>query len=173
MRSQINQAFWWVILSSFFCGLSQPLLYNTAPKNSVNWFPTNQRTIATTLASFSNPIGCAVGSLFPFFYVDNSIIHGRIKVFRATTISALIFVSIFLIGLSLYIDKPPSPPSKAVTEQKTKSIKELWDEVRGVLRSSNFWFGGLIYILLTACYGVTSVSLSAFLDPFNYEPVSP
>lgn len=169
MRILINQAFWWIILSSVFCGLSQPLLYNTPPKNSANWFAPNQRTIATTITAFASPIGCAVGSLFPFFYVDSSLVHGRVKIYRATAISSLIFIAIFYIGLLMYVDKPKTPPSSSAAEAKSSSRQEIWAGVKRLLKLKNFWVGSMIYILLTVTYSVTSVSLAAFLDPFNYN----
>ena len=49
------------IFSEFFQkGLGQPFVLNAVPKLAANWFPDDQRTIATTIASVVNPIGMKI-----------------------------------------------------------------------------------------------------------------
>ena len=50
---------------------SQVFICNSPTKLSNNWFPKNERSIATTVATSSNIFGVLAGYALPAFFIDN------------------------------------------------------------------------------------------------------
>ena len=56
VRALSNQ-FWLVWIGQFIGAAVQPFILNAPPMLAANWFPADQRTLATTICSVANPIG--------------------------------------------------------------------------------------------------------------------
>ena len=61
--------FYWIIIGQCFAAVGQPFLLNAPAKLSAAWYSENGRAIATTVASVANPLGVALGFVFPTFFV--------------------------------------------------------------------------------------------------------
>jgi hypothetical protein len=64
-----------LIVRSMLAAIAQPFILNAPPLVAANWFPENQRTIATTIASVANPVGVAIGFVLPPAVVFEVSIH--------------------------------------------------------------------------------------------------
>ena len=53
----LSNEFWLVWIGQFIGATVQPFILNAPPMLAANWFPSSQRTMATTVCSVSNPIG--------------------------------------------------------------------------------------------------------------------
>ena len=53
----VSNEFWVVWVGQAVGAIVQPFILNAPPMLAANWFPTEQRTLATTICSVSNPIG--------------------------------------------------------------------------------------------------------------------
>lgn len=69
VKCLINHSFWWVLVGQFIAALGQPLLSCSAAKLAAVWFGENERVIATTIGMAAQPIGVAIGYVFPSFFV--------------------------------------------------------------------------------------------------------
>lgn len=75
--------------------------------------------IATTIGTAAQPIGVAIGYVFPSFFVtvdDNlpeNISEARHDVYESLFWQAIIGTALTLISVVLFRDKPPTPPTKA------------------------------------------------------------
>ena len=68
----INNSFAWVITGQVIAGCGQPLLAIAPAKLATNWFGPNERVIATTIATAAQPLGVAIGFVFPSIFVKNT-----------------------------------------------------------------------------------------------------
>ena len=51
--------------------IGQPFMYNAPTKLTSNWFPKNERTLATMVGTQTNVFGVVLGFLFPRVFVDD------------------------------------------------------------------------------------------------------
>ena len=69
VKCLINKAFYWVLIGQFIAALGQPLISCAPAKLAALWFGENERVIATTIGTAAQPIGVAIGYVFPSFFV--------------------------------------------------------------------------------------------------------
>ena len=65
----VNTSFDWVIVGQMFAAIGQPFLACAPAKLAGQWFGENERVIATTIATASQPLGVAIGYAFPEIFV--------------------------------------------------------------------------------------------------------
>ena len=53
----LTNNFYLVWIGQFIGATVQPFILNAPPMLAANWFPTEQRTLATTICSVANPVG--------------------------------------------------------------------------------------------------------------------
>lgn len=71
IKSLVNQNFNWVIIGQTLCAIGQPFILNAPAMVSGSWYAESGRAMATTIASSANPLGAAIGFVFPSFFVDD------------------------------------------------------------------------------------------------------
>jgi fucose permease len=89
--------------------LVQAVFVNAPARISADWFPRKERDTATVVASLSNAVGSALGSLLPAVFVAAP---GDLPAFllgTAATLTALLLVSL----AGVRADRPPTPPTAA------------------------------------------------------------
>eukprot|EP00351_Strombidinopsis_sp_SopsisLIS2011_P005878 CAMPEP_0116874132 /NCGR_PEP_ID=MMETSP0463-20121206/5561_1 /TAXON_ID=181622 /ORGANISM="Strombidinopsis sp, Strain SopsisLIS2011" /LENGTH=146 /DNA_ID=CAMNT_0004517405 /DNA_START=191 /DNA_END=631 /DNA_ORIENTATION=+ len=72
IKALINKSFVWVIVGQVLSAIGQPFIINAAPKLAAQWYGQDERVIAVTIATACEPLGVAVGFVFPSFFVLNS-----------------------------------------------------------------------------------------------------
>ena len=65
----INTSFSFVLVGQVFAAVGQPFLACAPGKLAGQWFGENERVIATTVATASQPLGVAIGYIFPEIFV--------------------------------------------------------------------------------------------------------
>eukprot|EP00052_Salpingoeca_macrocollata_P015541 m.123941 g.123941 ORF g.123941 m.123941 type:complete len:460 (-) comp19723_c0_seq1:1765-3144(-) len=101
-----------VFVGQVLCAVAQPMVLSCPTLAADTWFSENQRATANTIASLSNPIGIALGSVLPPIVVSQgSDIRLLLLIFAIpNSLAALLVV------LSLK-DRPPTPPSASAHEK--------------------------------------------------------
>ncbi|KAM8909276.1 solute carrier family 49 member A3 isoform 2-T2 [Spinachia spinachia] len=114
-----------VMSGQSFGALAQPLIIFTPTKMAALWFPEDQRAIANTMASMSNPLGILVASLSSPLIAET---HERIpNLLLVYAIPACIICVLATLGMQS--SSPPTPPSASAessgSEPFFKGIKLL------------------------------------------------
>jgi MFS family permease len=71
LRVLINYAFYWAMIGQFFMASAQIFIYNSPAKLTTNWFPENERSMATMVGTSSNIFGVLLGFAFPAIFISN------------------------------------------------------------------------------------------------------
>eukprot|EP01114_Cavostelium_apophysatum_P015978 TRINITY_DN4470_c0_g1_i2.p1 TRINITY_DN4470_c0_g1~~TRINITY_DN4470_c0_g1_i2.p1 ORF type:complete len:481 (+),score=61.94 TRINITY_DN4470_c0_g1_i2:51-1493(+) len=153
--------FYATFVGQTLCAIGQPFILNAPPKLAQNWFPDNQRTIATTISSVANPIGVGLGFLLPPLIVTEP---SDIPVMLVA--EAGLATAILLICSALLKDKPEFPPSLSATttreENYGKSMKLLFTD-------KNFWVLLLEFGLGLGAFNTIATVVNQLVIPFHYS----
>ena len=80
-----------------------------------------QRVIATTIATAAQPLGVAIGFVFPSFFVKaadadpgvENVANARHHIFQSQLWQAIVGLAVLLLLLVCFREKPKTPPSSA------------------------------------------------------------
>ena len=106
-------------------------MLNAPAKIASYWYSENGRAIATTVCSIANPIGVAIGFLFPSFFIDDDD-EGEIArqhIQESFFYQAIIGTVLGVVCLIFFRSKPPTPPSNTADGMRDpfgKSVRELF-----------------------------------------------
>ncbi|UJR11609.1 hypothetical protein I4U23_015791 [Adineta vaga] len=98
-----------LIIGQLFPAIATPLFVNMTTLFAARWFSSKQRDIATAVASMANPLGLAVGSLFPSLIVTDG--SGSKDFFILLLTEACFSALVTVLVAILFRSQPPSPPS--------------------------------------------------------------
>jgi hypothetical protein len=167
---QSGSASWWLVLLGQAIGaLGQPVLLNLPARIAREWFPADQRSVATMVCSMGSPVGIAIGQVVPSVLVINS--RDMPHMFLFTLVFSLIpsFIS-----LAFFRGSPPTPPSYAGSIRRAGDAKELssnqawhalWRDVISLMRNRHF-------VALFVGFGVSLANFNAIMTLIN-RVVSP
>ena len=153
-------------IAHFLNGLAGPASMGACTTISVNWFPCNERTLATGIGGAANYLGVAVSFLIGPLMVRqiNSTNHTATQLSEVTAdiyhmlyVLAGVCVVLFLLILVYFPSKPKHPPSITANEERSN----LFQSLRQLLTNVSFW-------IIFLCYGVATgvnSAWSGFLYP--------
>ncbi|KAK6032890.1 hypothetical protein OSTOST_00902, partial [Ostertagia ostertagi] len=121
--------------------VAQPFVMFLPTKLAAYWFPQDQRVIANTLSSMSNPIGIAVMYSFAPLIVNESHPHAFPLL---TGICAALAAVTALAALFITRSKPPTPV--AASREEDIEIPGFLEGVKQCFRSKTYW-------ILAICLG--------------------
>nr|XP_039250485.1 solute carrier family 49 member A3-like [Styela clava] len=137
-----------LFIGQVISGIVQPLAIYSAPKLAAIWFPSNQRSIATTASGMANPVGVVLtGIVSPLFVDQDGFIHMRYMLIAYSCMPLLCVVMTTIIMTS---DGPPSPPSYGGT----------------VTTSENF-FAGVKEILQNRAYVILMIGVGSAIGLYS------
>ncbi len=120
------------------CAVGQPFILNSFTKLSSNWFPDNEKTIATGLGTMSLFLGLIVGMfLTPILFVTFGIAWVLI-IYGFMALTSMILYMIFV------KDKPEKPPNATADQEKTlmvQGMKDLFKNKNFILLFIAFFIG--------------------------------
>ena len=70
LRCLIQQSFWFVIAGQTVVAFAQPFLYNAPALVTSNWFPYQERSVATMVGTSANLFGVGLGFLVPKMFIS-------------------------------------------------------------------------------------------------------
>jgi MFS family permease len=71
LRVLVNIGFYWAMIGQFFMASAQIFIYNSPAKLTTNWFPENERSMATMVGTSSNIFGVLLGFALPAIFISN------------------------------------------------------------------------------------------------------
>ncbi|WAR05566.1 DIRC2-like protein [Mya arenaria] len=156
---------WLANAGAVLLGIGGSVPFAGPAKLSSVWFPPDQRATATSIVSFANYFGVAMSFIFVCVNRDDLISEIRHLMYLHTAIAAL-----FLLLVIVYFpDKPPTPPSKTASMERTEWLKGL----RMLTKNSAFWLvvlaGAVSAGVLGVWASVLDVNLNKHGIPLFYE----
>ena len=131
-----STGFTFALIFQIGIAVGQPFILNSVTKLSANWFPEDERTIATGLSMLSQFLGIALAMLItPMIVIDGRYIANLNMIYGVlAVIAGILFIK--------YVkDKPPTPPSKEVITEKvmmTDGLKTLFSNVQFIALTIGF-----------------------------------
>ncbi|MFW9989930.1 MAG: MFS transporter [Candidatus Odinarchaeota archaeon] len=133
-------------------GIGQPFILNAITKLSANWFPDDERTTATGIALISQFLGIALGMFITPLLIPTDNLIPMLFIYG---ILSLIISIIFII---LIKDRPPTPPTKVLLEEKvliSEGLKKLFKNKHFILLFILFFLGlGIFNTIATYIFGI-------------------
>ncbi|XP_006815222.1 solute carrier family 49 member 4 homolog [Saccoglossus kowalevskii] len=133
------------------CGIAGPVLMAGPTSISVTWFPPNERTTATAIASIFAYFGVAASFLIgPMIVKDRTTgTNTTMSPINTTELEKGGWAALlFLIAVVYFPAKPPLPPSRSASIQRV----EYKPGILKLVKSIQFWYLGLAYGLTTGVY---------------------
>jgi len=153
--------YWYALIGQTLCGCAQPIILSAPPKIASNWFPDDQRTLATTLASVANPIGIAIGFLLPPIFTKTADDLPKMMFYEAIIVAGMCLPS-----LLLFREKPPSVPSAAADAERTDSF---WHSIKLLFTDWNFLNLLSAFSMGQGAYNTLATVVNQVLEPFGYS----
>ena len=129
---RLAESYGGVMVGQAIAALAQPILMNAPARLAAAWFPASERSVATSLGAISNPVGIALGTVFPSVFVtltNGTNPLGPIPVGSVLGMSdLLIFEAAYATGVAALVvalvrSRPPTPPS-ASQEQALADVEK-------------------------------------------------
>ena len=118
----VSTQYHWVLIFQIGCAIGQPFLLNSFTKVSTNWFPEEEKALATSLGTMFVLLGVLLGMLITPFLLSPA---------GSPTLMLYIYGGIALGFMVLYLafvrDKPESPPNAYSDKTKVFETKGTWD----------------------------------------------
>jgi len=135
-----------LLIFELFIAIGQPFIVNSMTKLSANWFPEDERTIATGISTLSQLIGIMIGMVLTPFLVYGLNFESM----------NLIYGLLALISGLLYIifakNKPPTPPSIDISTEKVQmlaGLKHLFKSKYFIILTIFFFIGLGVFNMIT------------------------
>lgn len=165
---------YWILLGSVVTCLAPACTHLCTNKVPSNWFGTDERGLATSIAHISWPIGSLISVVFPVLFINDTPNHLKhpekdrndfITFLSVNAIVVTIMVLPSILGLAK--NRPKTPPSatagKIRKHFKCKDVKKL-------LKNKNYLLLAVVYICHFACQELVGGFMSFFIAPFGYGP---
>ncbi len=149
-----------VLIFQIGIGIGQPFILNAITKLSANWFPDDERTTATGIALISQFIGIALGLFItPILTPANDLL----PMLLTYGILSLIISVIFIVFVK---DKPPTPPTKDIMEEKvliSEGLKKLFMNKQFIILLILFFLG-------LGIFNTVTTYIEGIVEPRGYNP---
>ncbi|XP_067935938.1 solute carrier family 49 member 4-like [Watersipora subatra] len=159
---------WMIMLSSICTGLPNCIFLAGAPLLSVLWFPVNERTTATALATISTYMGVGFSFVCGPLVSSGSVMESDVRnrdnitletienlsdgVYRVIYIETALAALCFILVLAYFPNKPPTPPSAAQTIERI----DYWGGIKLLLKNYYLW-------ILTLAFNIASGTYNAYI----------
>ncbi|KAI6201794.1 hypothetical protein M3Y96_00880300 [Aphelenchoides besseyi] len=125
--------FWLVVVGQIGAASAQPFIMYLPTKMAALWFAENQRVIANTIASMSNPLGvAAIYAISPVFVNAD---HSDWFIELTGTVCGLTLITM-LLSFGVTSSKPKLPPSASSEDRQTPKFVE---SLRQIICIPAFW----------------------------------
>jgi MFS family permease len=148
-----------VLLYQIGIGIGQPFILNAVTKLSANWFPKTERTTATGLALISQFVGIALGLFITPMLVPGDSLLPMLLIYGILSIVAGV---VFLIFVK---DKPPTPPSREVIDEKVLMKEGL----NKLFTNRDFMILFILFFLGLGIFNTITTYIEGIVIPKGYD----
>jgi len=164
----LDVQFWLSVLGQALTGMGNPLSVSVPTKVSQNWFPENERLLATGILAMSLPLGIVAGQgCSPLFVKKASDLPLMNLVWLGPITVTLVCCVLFVRS-----SDPPTPPSlsaELASQQERKTFKEYLSNMKSVFTNPPFM---ILFIVIGGAVGffnAFSTQLSQFMCSRGYD----
>eukprot|EP00638_Chattonella_subsalsa_P021854 CAMPEP_0117856090 /NCGR_PEP_ID=MMETSP0950-20121206/1039_1 /TAXON_ID=44440 /ORGANISM="Chattonella subsalsa, Strain CCMP2191" /LENGTH=372 /DNA_ID=CAMNT_0005705123 /DNA_START=200 /DNA_END=1321 /DNA_ORIENTATION=- len=159
-----------LLLGTVFVGIAQPFFQCTPALLAANWFGSNERTLATTIALNANQFGIAASYMLGTNLVKNPVeLQDYFDVI--TIVSAVLVVGV----LVHFKEKPKTPPSfSAYGKMEQEYEASLWgwmDDMFALFKANGFVHTVVSFTASIAMSNMISTFLASMLSPQGHDQV--
>ncbi|UCC20569.1 MAG: MFS transporter [Promethearchaeota archaeon] len=148
-----------VLIFQIGIGIGQPFILNAVTKLSANWFPDSERTTATGIALLSQFLGIALGMFItPILVIGNNLLPMLLTYGIISMITGIIFI-IFI------KDKPPTPPSKEISDEKVF----MFEGLRTLFTNKYFIILFVLFFLGLGIFNTITTYIEGIVIPRGYD----
>ncbi|MFX1555111.1 MAG: MFS transporter [Promethearchaeota archaeon] len=148
-----------VLLFQIGIGLGQPFILNAVTKLSANWFPDNERTTATGIALISQFLGIALGMFMTPILVSGDNLLPMLLIYGVISLITMILFVVFV------KDKPSTPPSRDVIEEKVLMSEGL----RKLFTNKHFIMLFILFFLGLGIFNTITTYIEGIVEPRGYD----
>jgi len=149
-----------VLIFQIGIGMGQPFILNAVTKLSANWFPDDERTTATGIALISQFLGIALGMFItPMLVLGNDLLPMLLVYGILSMISGAIFVAFVK-------DKPPTPPTKEIVEEKVF----MYEGLKKLFLNKHFVILFLLFFLGLGIFNTITTYIEGIVGPRGFDP---
>ena len=120
---QPNYGYSALLIGQILPAISAPFFLNSAALFAARWFPPSQRDLATAIGSMANPLGLAMGTLFPSLIISDKNATSK-ELFLLLIIEAVFTLLTTLLIIIIFRSDPPTPPSPSEEHHQSIRLKE-------------------------------------------------
>lgn len=153
--------YWGCFAGQTIAAIAQPFVLNAPPMLAANWFPKEQRTMATTVCSVANPVGVAMGFVLPPILVQND------DLMPLLLVEAGIAVLVALLAVLFIREKPPTPPSLSAASE-TRNERAL-ESLKTLVIDPNFWLLFLAFGFGLGSFNTLATLINQIVAPEGYN----
>lgn len=166
----------WAMAGQILCALGQPFFTNAPAKIASEWFAVDQRAVATTIGAMFNPIGIAIGQVFPPIVVDPDTSGMSIMLIIAAAFATVVM----LLTAVFFQERPPTPPSRSTHSKNMQKAdflipgaavfdERFFLEVKACLMDKNFRVLIFSFGMGLGAFNALSTLIEQFVKPCGYS----
>mmetsp|Transcript_23459 Transcript_23459/g.36141 ORF Transcript_23459/g.36141 Transcript_23459/m.36141 type:complete len:171 (+) Transcript_23459:863-1375(+) len=139
---------------------------------ATNWFPDDQRALATALGSLSNPLGCIFGlALGPFFVFESDKDDheaGKEHMRTFMLFCAVVGTLMSIPTLIFFREKPKYYPSKIAKNSMTKKKYSQVKDLKMLGRNCNYYLMVMTFMSLYGVYTCLGAVINNIVSPYGF-----
>ncbi|CAM9892547.1 unnamed protein product [Heterosigma akashiwo] len=159
-----------LLLGTVFVGIAQPFFQCTPALLAANWFGSNERTLATTIALNANQFGIAAS-----YMLGTNLVKTPVELqdyfYVISIVSAVLVVGVVI----QFKEKPPTPPSFSAQGKMAQEYEaSLWgwlDDMFGLFKANGFMHTVVSFTASIAISNMISTFLASMLSPQGHDQV--
>jgi len=160
-----EQTAWVVMLGQTLAALGQPFILNATPIVAANWFPSGERTIATTICSAASPVGAGLG-----FLLSPMLLPKDTDMTNMLLGEAAISTGLMILPLLFMKSKPPSPPSSSQSQEEEENRDiGMKDTLVNLITDRNFVLLFFVFGFSLGTFNTFATILGEIVQVYGYS----
>ena len=164
-------------IGQVFGALAQPIFTNVPTIVSSVWFPSNERDIATSFGSMSQPLGDAIGQIFPSIFVSLNSSGEVVGMSQLMGLEVGICCGAFILATLFFSTGPPTPPSaSAVSRDEMKGhiaqqdfIQLMKNNLGTLFINKNYVILFTVFSLIVGLFNALMTLIFQYVQPYGYS----
>lgn len=161
---QPNYGYSALFIGQLLPAISAPFFLNTSALFAARWFPPSQRDLATAIGSMANPLGLAMGTVFPSLIISDKNATSK-EFFLLLIIEAGFTLLTTILIIIIFRSNPPTPASPSEEHHQEIHLKEDFIKLLTNVHYLTLLFG---FSLGVAIFNSITTLLYQLIAPSEY-----